>query len=266
MQEKAIANRCGVCEVPETDVFPCMLDIGEEMLTCGADVHTVEQILVRMGKAYGAKRMNVLVITAVIIVTFTLSDEEETTLTRRIITEGGTDFAKLEALTRLCNQCCKEPLSPCEVRERFQQIKAGRPSNASLYLGGVLSVAGFSLFFGGSPVDSLVAAVIALGVAYSIKHFKPYTPNTMVFNFACSLVTGAVIVGFHALFPVFSVDTVIIGVIMLLIPGVAMTNATRDMLSGDTISGVMRFIESLLWATSLALGFMVPMLVSSMVL
>lgn len=49
---------------------------------------------------------------------------------------------------------------------------------------------------------------------------------------------------------------VIIGVIMLLIPGVAMTNATRDVLSGDTISGVMRFIESLLWATSLALGFM----------
>ena len=56
--------------------------------------------------------------------------------------------------------------------------------------------------------------------------------------------------------PAINIDMVIIGVIMLLIPGVAMTNATRDMLSGATISGVMRFIESLFLATSLVLGFM----------
>lgn len=57
---------------------------------------------------------------------------------------------------------------------------------------------------------------------------------------------------------------VMIGDIMLLIPGVAMTNATRDMLSGDTISGVMRFVESLLWATSLAFGFMVALWLGSL--
>ena len=51
-------------------------------------------------------------------------------------------------------------------------------------------------------------------------------------------------------------DMVMIGDIMLLIPGVAMTNATRDMFSGDTVSGIMRFVESLLWAIALALGFM----------
>ena len=47
-----------------------------------------------------------------------------------------------------------------------------------------------------------------------------------------------------------------IGDIMLLIPGIAMTNAIRDMLMGDTISGLMRLIESILWAGSLAVGFM----------
>ena len=43
---------------------------------------------------------------------------------------------------------------------------------------------------------------------------------------------------------------------MLLIPGIAMTNSVRDILVGDTISGVMRLIESLLWAGSIACGFM----------
>ncbi len=61
-----------------------------------------------------------------------------------------------------------------------------------------------------------------------------------------------------------STDMVMIGDIMLLIPGVAMTNATRDMLSGDTISGVMRFVESLLWAVALALGFMAAIWIAQM--
>ena len=47
-----------------------------------------------------------------------------------------------------------------------------------------------------------------------------------------------------------------IGDIMLLIPGIAMTNSVRDILVGDTISGIMRLIESLVWAGALACGFM----------
>jgi uncharacterized membrane protein YjjP (DUF1212 family) len=57
-------------------------------------------------------------------------------------------------------------------------------------------------------------------------------------------------------------DKIMIGDIMLLIPGIAMTNSIRNMLVGDTISGIMRLIESLLWAGALALGFMTVMLIS----
>jgi uncharacterized membrane protein YjjP (DUF1212 family) len=47
-----------------------------------------------------------------------------------------------------------------------------------------------------------------------------------------------------------------IGVIMLLIPGIAITNAVRDALIGDTISGITKLADSLLWAASLAAGIM----------
>ena len=50
-------------------------------------------------------------------------------------------------------------------------------------------------------------------------------------------------------------DKIIIGDIMLLIPGLAFTNAVKDIFIGDTISGVMRLIETILWAAALALGF-----------
>ena len=49
---------------------------------------------------------------------------------------------------------------------------------------------------------------------------------------------------------------ILIGDIMLLIPGLAMTNAVRDTMVGSPISGAMRLIETLLWAGALAMGFM----------
>ena len=58
------------------------------------------------------------------------------------------------------------------------------------------------------------------------------------------------------MYPPLHLDKIMIGDIMLLIPGIAMTNSVRDILVGDTISGVMRLIESLLWAGSIAFGFM----------
>ena len=52
-----------------------------------------------------------------------------------------------------------------------------------------------------------------------------------------------------------NVDMISIGNIMLLIPGLALTNSLRDMFSGNTISGLMRFIEAILLALTIALGF-----------
>ena len=65
------------------------------------------------------------------------------------------------------------------------------------------------------------------------------------------------------LIPVLHMDMILIGDIMLLIPGMAMTNAIRNMLVGNTISGVVRLAETLIWAGALAGGFMVALLIVS---
>ena len=47
-----------------------------------------------------------------------------------------------------------------------------------------------------------------------------------------------------------------IGDIMLLIPGIMLTNSIRDILLGDIISGSLRLVEAILMAAVLALGMM----------
>ena len=48
---------------------------------------------------------------------------------------------------------------------------------------------------------------------------------------------------------------------LLLIPGLAMTNSIRNILVGNTISGLIRLTESLIWAVALAGGVMTAILI-----
>ena len=60
-----------------------------------------------------------------------------------------------------------------------------------------------------------------------------------------------------------NVDLVTIGVLMLLVPGVALTNAMREIMVGDIFSGLSRTAESILTATAIALGVMVSLAIGN---
>lgn len=79
--------------------------------------------------------------------------------------------------------------------------------------------------------------------------------NKVLFNFLAAFCVGSLIGLVCRAIPTLHGDKIIIGDIMLLIPGLAFTNAVKDIFIGDTISGVMRLIETVLWAAALALGF-----------
>ena len=49
-------------------------------------------------------------------------------------------------------------------------------------------------------------------------------------------------------------DLIIIGALMALVPGIAMTNAMRDIMAGDMVAGISKAAEALLIGAAIALG------------
>ncbi|MBQ9690878.1 MAG: threonine/serine exporter family protein [Eggerthellaceae bacterium] len=241
-----------------------ILDIGEAMLYVGADVNLVERSIVKMGFAYGAAMMNTLVITTSIVATMTLPHGEEFTLTRRTNTGGGVDFRRLEQLNNLVKFCTQETPDSTVIAERLNAIANESAKPWKLYLGSMLASSGFAIFFGGNFLDGAIAMLIGVLIAFMLQFVRPITPNNVVFNFLAALISGIIIAAVALVLPI-NAAFVMIGDIMLLIPGLAMTNAVRDVLAGDTISGVMRLVESLLWASAIALGFMVSITIFNMI-
>ena len=56
-----------------------------------------------------------------------------------------------------------------------------------------------------------------------------------------------------------SIDMIIIGAIMTLVPGVGITNIMRDIISGDVITGTNKIAEVMLIAISIAIGIALPL-------
>ena len=89
-----------------TKYLHVFLDIGDALLSSGAEIFRVEDTLNRMGYACGATQMNVFVITSSIVITMEFPEENVRTQTRRIRKTGGNDFEKLEKLNNLSRQFC----------------------------------------------------------------------------------------------------------------------------------------------------------------
>ncbi len=52
-------------------------------------------------------------------------------------------------------------------------------------------------------------------------------------------------------------DKISIGNIMLRIPGIMLTNSIRDFFNGDTMTGILRFLEAAFSSMTIAFGFVV---------
>lgn len=242
----------------EKKLLDSLLETGEKMLLCGAEITRVEDTIARMAKSYGAVKADVFVITSSIVLTVTFPEDKIYTVTRRIGHDGGTDFIKFEKLNSLSRECCGKngPIEPCELDSRLKSIGDEKMSTFKGLIGSMLASGSLAVFFGGTLLDGALAALMGAIVWLFSTFIVKLMPNKLTFNLVCSIFVGALICVTQNLTGLFRVDKVAIGVIMLLIPGIAITNAVRDMLVGNTISGTLRFIKSVLLAFMIAAGFM----------
>lgn len=255
------ASRTDV-RTPDAQFVHVLIDMGIAMLACGAEVRRVEDTLARIGRAYGATRMNVFVITACIIATMSMPDGSDITDTRRITAEASNDFTALEMFNSLSREYCARPFSTDELERRAAEISGRKRRVAPIVIGFLCVAPGYTLFFGGSATDAAAAVVLGAFVWIVERIVGAIAPSTPVFNAIVSFICGWAICSVDALAPSLHTDIIMMSMIMLIVPGIAMTNAIRDIITGHTITGSMRFIESMVWAASIAAGFTLAILIA----
>lgn len=238
-----------------SQVLSCALDIGEEMLVSGGEVYRVEDCIRRICFAYGAIDVDVFTITSSIVVTVQQPDYSRLTETRRI-ERYATNLHRVHELNRLSRLMCRERIDFDEFKRQYGTIISQKPYPQWVeFLCYAMVAAAFTLFFGGSWRDAGISALIGLVLKGTVYLIGAVRFNHVLSNLIASFVLSILSYVAVRLGLADTVDMIVIGNIMLIIPGVALTNSLRDMISGDTMAGILRFIEACILALAIAGGY-----------
>jgi len=247
---------------PSADVIVCSaLDVGEHILKNGGEIHRVEDTIERICKAFGAEHVEVFTITSLIVASVRMPDGVYSQQMRRIYRVSN-NLYMVEAMNGISRKLCSGELPISNLRAAIVEAKKKKPYHtAIIYLGAVLAAGGFAAFFGGTIFDALCAAAIGVFITFLDRHTPKYI-NRMIITVISSLLAGLLGILLSKIGVGTYADKIMIGTIMLLIPGLSFGNSIRDMLGGDIISGALRLIESLLLALMIAFGFALAILIT----
>ena len=229
-------------------------DLGYELAMSGAETFRVEESISRILQAYDIDA-EVFVIPNCMHISIEPVIGRPLTRMRRIGVHGN-DLDAVEKFSSLSRRICAQRPAPEIAAKWLEETRQQRRSYgfAMYMIGHFLGSFGFALLFGGSLADALCSGVCGLLVGIINRLIDNWGGNQFFRIIAAAFPMALLAYGMDALHLSTNTDCVIIGALMLLVPGLLFTNAMRDIIFGDTNSGINRIVQVLLIAVAIALG------------
>lgn len=232
-----------------------VINIGKEMIKSGAETDRAEDSMYRMLESYDVEQCSVFAIQSNIQVTIRPKDGSFITQIRRIH-KTGFNYDRLDYLNNLSRYICKNRPSIEEIQEKYDEVLNRKEQPVYIeYLASIMGGVGFGVYFGCDLIDSLVGIVIcALIQVYFGRILNRKEHNLVAYNLIVAFLTTAAVfladrlgLGNHP-------DRIVLGLSMVLISGLGVTNGIRDVVSRAYLSGFLNIIHACLGAVAIACG------------
>ena len=233
------------------------IKIAKSMLAYGAEVYRVEDTVNRIYKSFdNIKAANSLVTYNFVIVSFIYDDNTYTAMRRVVL--GDRDLEKIALLNDISR---KMVMGGCTLEYAFKKMKEiksrKRYSTLSVIIALTLSAPFFAIMFGGTFKDSLFAFFIMAVEAMFLILTAKYKLTSFVSNFLGAFIATILVMVLNKFFFIHNPFSIIIVSLMPLVPGVQVTNAVRDFMAGDYLSGMIGIQAAIFVSTAIALGVVI---------
>lgn len=223
--------------------FEKAVHLGLETVENGGEISRAEDTVKRICLFQGADDVNIFIIPSLLSLTIKYKGKEYTT-TRRIY-KNELNLGRLEETNNISRTICREKNTEKEIDYSYSLLFS--------ILCVLLSTGAFCIYFGGTLRDALFS-----GIAGIIITYIPYRRNS--FNEFSKTLIDATISGIISYIPSAAglnthPDKIMIGTIMLLIPGMSIGSAMKDMMSGNPIAGILQLAQAIITTLAIALGF-----------
>lgn len=227
---------------------------GKIMLENGGETYRVEETMIRIALALGVRSIDVYATPTVII----LSAKDENYKNHSTLKRTYGISFNLDKISKINNLSRSIEMKHLDIDDLEKELniiehKMGYP-NVLTILASAMAAGFFTLLFNGNIRDFFCALLIGA----VIKSTTLFLSKFSVYGFFINLVGGMEAAGIALFLYKINLcshyDKAIIGSIMLLVPGLSITNAIRDTINGDLVSSVTRTMEAIFTAVAIAVG------------
>ena len=229
-------------------------NLGYELAMAGAETFRVEESVSRCLSAYGVQA-DVFAIPNYLVVSIITEDGQPITRMRRIGYHGN-DLDAVEKYSGLSRAFCNRTPDPKVGLGWFDIVRQNLSAYSLpvLYLGNFLGAAGYALFFGGNGIDAICSGICGMLIGFVNGFLDKRKANQFFRTIASAFLMAMLAYAMGAAGLTRNPDAVTIGALMILVPGLLYTNAMRDIIYGDTNSGINRIVQVFLIAAAIVLG------------
>lgn len=226
---------------------------GEILLSNGAETYRIEETVGRICEAYGLECECFSMANGIFI---SIKDEKENeVVTLKRIKKKSVDLYKIERINSFSRSLRTNPLEYDEAMKVLNSIdNAPNFSFKIRMLAACATSFVYTLFFNGRVIDAAVSVLISMVVYVMMEKISKVGFFQFMEYFFAAFVIGISSMMIQRFFPAVNKNNVITGAIMILLPGVALTNGIKDALYGDLFSGMVRFGEAALVLVAIGAG------------
>lgn len=235
-------------------LFKTAMLAGEITARSGAETYRVEDTINRILQLSNFGTIESFATTTGIMVTLDDPNFDAITSVKRINNRSN-NLNRIYQVNNVSRDLCEGTIDEKEAYKQLLHIKHCKEYNNKMVgIATILSTASFVILFGGGLKECFAAGITGcIMVLCSLllrKRKSSIFFDNAFHGFFIAIVTMTCM---HFLKGVNS-DVVIISAIMPLVPGVPITNAIRDTLQGDYMSGLTRATEAFIVALGIAAG------------
>lgn len=229
--------------------------IGRGLIESGAEAYRVEDSLHYVIEAYGLGSCQIFSIPNYLHIHLTDNEGKTHSCMSRASSLKGVDIDKLNALNDLCRTIAVQKPTAAEILDRLDAIENTQQFSVPMQMVSyAVGSGGFALFWGGVMMDAVAAAIVGAIVAVAMYIMGRLEANLFFKSLIGSAISALLTCAFIHIGIGVNRDEIIIGVFMMLLPGLMITNFMREIIVGDWLSGIIKLMQAVLIAGAIALG------------
>ena len=235
--------------------FNLVTRMGSDMLVNGGEIFRTETAMRYAAEALKLESFNAYVIANGIFAS-AVADEKIHTCRICYLPLEPIKLCRVEALNNLSRRVAAGNCSLTEMERELVQIeKLEASGNLMKIIASGCGSGSFCYLLQGSVSDCLCAFAAGVLLYIFLLYCVPLIsiPKIMS-NIMASALSALICCALYSLGAGSQLDRMIIGAIFPLVPGIALTNAIRNFLENDYLSGLIRLADALITAGGIAIG------------